>query len=139
MIEVTHFVNRKKREKLRIVKFTSDSFWETINRRHKKHIKAYTSYQRKKKLPIEINIKLQPSFASQRLKLLKIARDQRSEMEEVKFPYADMHDNLKFILKTPVKMRYVIYFKTKEDITNFIFSLGINTDLVNEDYGEYEN
>ena len=88
---------------------------------------------------IEINIKLQPSFASQRLKLLKIARDQRSEMEEVKFPYADMHDNLKFILKTPVKMRYVIYFKTQEDITNFIFSLGINTDLVNEDYGEYEN
>lgn len=57
-------------------------------------------------------------------------------MEEVKFPYADMHDNLKF---TPVKMRYVIDFKTKEDITNFIFSLGINTDLVNEDYGEYEN
>lgn len=127
------------REKLGIVKFTSDSFQETIYRRHKNHIKAYTFNQRKNKLPIEINIKLQPSFASQRLKLMKIARDQRSEMEEVKFPYADMHDNLKFILKTPVKMRYVIDFKTKEDITNFIFSLGINTDLVNEDYGEYEN
>ena len=54
-------------------------------------------------------------------------------MEEVKFPCADVHGNLKFILNIPVKSRYVIDFKTEEDITNLISSQGLNTDLVDED------
>ena len=124
---------------LRIVKFTSDSFKETIYRRHKNRIETYASNQRMKKFPIKINIKLQPSLTSQRLKLVKIVRDRTSEMEEVKFPYADVHGNLKFFLNTPIKNRYVIDFKTEEEITNLIYSLGLNTDLVDEDYTEYEN
>lgn len=86
-----------------------------------------------------INIKLQPSLTSQQLKLLKIAWDRTSDMEEVKFPYADVYGNLKFILDILVKYRYVIEFKTEEDITNLIYLLPPNTDLMDEDYREYEN
>lgn len=50
-------------------------------------------------------------------------------MKEVKFPYADVHGNLKFILNTPGKSRYVIDFKTEEDIINLIYPLGLKTDL----------
>ena len=45
--------------------------------------------------------------------LLKIARDRTSEMEEVKFLYADAHGNLKFILNTLVKNKYVIDFRQR--------------------------
>ena len=140
-IDKIHLLGKPNEEgrQLRIVKFTSDSFKETIYRRHKNRIETYTSDQRKRKFPIKINIKLQPSLTSQRLKLLKIARDRTSEMEEVKFPHAEVHGNLKFILNTPVKNRYVIDFKTEEDITNLIYSLGLNTDLVDEDCRKYEN
>lgn len=44
--------------------------------------------------------------------------------------YLDVQGNLKFILDAPV---------TEEDITNLIPSLGLNTDLVDEGYREYEN
>ena len=44
--------------------------------------------------------------------------------------YLDVNDNLKFILDAPV---------TEVDITNLRPSLGLNTDLVDEDYREYEN
>ena len=44
--------------------------------------------------------------------------------------YLDVNDNLKFILDAPV---------TEIDITNLIPSLGLNNDLVDEDYREYEN
>ena len=60
-------------------------------------------------------------------------------MEEVEFLYADVHSNLKLILNTSVKSRYVIDFKTEEDITNLIYSLELNADLVDEDYREYKN
>ena len=49
---------------LRIVKFASDSFKETIYRRHKHRIKTYTSNQKKKRLLIKTNIQLQPSPTS---------------------------------------------------------------------------
>ena len=111
-----------KREKQIIVKFTNGSFKETSYRRHKNRIKTYTSNPRKKKLAIKINIKLQPSLTSQRLKLLMIAPDRTSEMEEDKSPYADVHSNPKFILNTLVKNRYVNDFKTEEGFTNLISS-----------------
>ena len=82
---------------LRILKFTSNSFKENICPCHEKNcIETYITNQRKKKLPIKINIKLQASLTSQCLKLLKIAQDWAREMEEVKFLYADMHSNLKY-------------------------------------------
>ena len=60
-------------------------------------------------------------------------------MEEVKFVFADVHGSLKLILNTPVKNRYVTDFKIEENITNLISSLGLKSDLVDEDYREYEN
>lgn len=50
-----------------------------------------------------------------------------TKWSEVTYPY--VHGNLKFILDAPV---------TEVDITNLIPSLGLNTDLVDEDYREYE-
>ena len=52
-----------------------------------------------------------------------------------------MHSNLKNLVKilNLIKNRYVLDFKTEEDITNLKSSLGLNTDLVDEDYREYEN
>ena len=41
--------------------------------------------------------------------------------------YPDVHGNLKFILDAPV---------TEEDIANLTPSLGLKTDLVDEDYRE---
>ena len=66
--ELTPNTNQQQDEEgklLRIVKFTSYSFKETFYRQHKNNIKIYTSNQRKKELPIKINIKLQPSLTSQ--------------------------------------------------------------------------
>lgn len=123
----------EERKQLKILKITNNSSKETIYKQHKNRIKIFTSSQRNKKLPIKINIKLQRSLTSQQLKLLKIARDRTNQMEEVKFPYADMHGNLTVILNTAVKNRKRIKLKTEEDIINF------NTDLVDEYYGEYEN
>ena len=45
-------------------------------------------------------------------------------VKEVKFPYADMHGNLKIVLKTPISNRYGVKFKTKEDIGQNLASLG---------------
>lgn len=39
---------------------------------------------------------------------LKKVGNQTSKMKEMKFTYADVHGNPKFILNTPVKNRYVI-------------------------------
>lgn len=99
---------------LRIVKITSGSFKETIYRQHKNCIKTYTTNQRKKKLPIRINIKLQSSLISQQLKLLKIAWDSTNEMEEVNFSFAEVHSSLKFILSTTVKIGIQSTLKLKK-------------------------
>ena len=95
--------------------------------------------KKKKKKPPKIDIKLQPSLTKQRLDLLKIASDRTREMEDVKFPYADMHGNLKLILNNPIKNRYVIDFKTEEDITNITALLGPDTACIDEDFEEYNN
>ena len=38
-----------------------------------------------------------------------------------------MHGNLKVVLNTPFKNRYVVQFKTKEDIGQILASLGTNS------------
>ena len=70
---------------------------------------------------------------------MKIASDRMREMEDVKFTYADMHGNLKLILNNPIKNRYVIDFKTEEDITNITALLGPDTACIDEDFEEYNN
>ena len=57
-------------------------------------------------------------------------------MEDVKFPYANMHGNLKLILNNPIKNRYVI---EEEVITNIITLLGPDMARIDEDFEEYNN
>ena len=45
-----------------IVKFTSDSFKEKVFKKHKKNKKKIIKDQKKKKQPINVKIKLQPSL-----------------------------------------------------------------------------
>ena len=35
---------------------------------------------------------------------------------QIMVPFADMHENLKVVLNTPIRNRYVVGFKTKEEI-----------------------
>ena len=47
-----------------------------------------------------------------------------------------MHGNLKVVLNTPIKNRYVVGFKTKEDVGQILASLGTN-DYEGISYEEY--
>ena len=50
-----------------------------------------------------------------------------------------MHGNFKLILNNPIKNRYVIDFKTEEDITNIITLLGPDMAHIDEDFEEYND
>ena len=65
---------------LRIVKFMSDSFKETVFKCHKSRVKTYIANQKKKKKPPKIDIKLQPSLAKQRLDLLTLKQKRTSQI-----------------------------------------------------------
>ena len=45
-------------------------------------------------------------------------------VREIKLPYADMDENLKVVLNTPIRNRYVVGFKAKEDVGQILASLG---------------
>ena len=45
-------------------------------------------------------------------------------VREIKLSYADMDENLKVVLNTPIRNRYVVGFKTKEDVGQILASLG---------------
>ena len=47
-----------------------------------------------------------------------------------------MHGNLKVVLNTPIRNRYVVGFKTKEDIGQILASLG-TADYEEISYEEY--
>ena len=64
---------------------------------------------------MSIGFNLQPSLTKRRLKLLQYAKE--------KFLYADMHGNLKVVLNPPIGNRYVVDFKTKEDVGHILASL----------------
>ena len=49
-------------KQLRIVKFTTDSFKETVHRKHKHHRKSYIERQKRSGKPVQIKGRLQPSL-----------------------------------------------------------------------------
>ena len=85
----------------RIVKFTSDSFKERVFMKHKQRTKAYIEKQKKANKPVSIRFNLQPSLTKCWLELLQYAKEKLTAVKEIKFPYADMHENLKVVLNTP--------------------------------------
>ena len=69
---------------------------------------------------------LQPSLTERRLELLQYAIEKLTAVKEIKSPYADLHGNLKVVLNTPIRNRYVVGFKTKENVGQILASLGTN-------------
>ena len=65
------------------------------------------------------------------------AREKLTAVKEIKFPYADMHGNHKVVLNTSIRNRYVVGFKTKEDIGQILEFLGIG-DYEEISYEEYQ-
>ena len=60
-------------KQLRIVKFTTDSFKETVFRKHKHQRNAYIERQTRGGKPVQINVKLQSSLTRHQIGLLKFA------------------------------------------------------------------
>ena len=116
----------------RIVKFTS----ERVFMKHKQRKKAYIEKQKKANKPVPIRLNFQPSLTKRRLELLQYAKEKLTAVKEVKFSYVDMHGNLKVVLNTPIRNRYVVDFKTKEDIGEILASLGTD-DYEGISYEEY--
>ena len=92
--------------------------------KHKQRKKASIEKQKKANKPVSIRFNLQSSPTKRRLELLQYAKEKLTAVKEIKFPYADMHGNLKVVLNTPIRNRYVVGFKTKEDVGQILTSLG---------------
>ena len=63
-------------KQFRIIKFTTDSFKETVFRKHKHQRNAYIERQKRSGKPVQINAKLQPSLTRHQIGLLKFANSQ---------------------------------------------------------------
>ena len=79
---------------------------------------------------------LQPSLTERRLELLQYAIEKLTAVKEIKSPYADMHGNLKVVLNTPIRNRYVVGFKTKENVGQILTSVSTE-DYEGISYEEY--
>ena len=82
---------------------------------------------------MSVRLNLQPSLTKSWLELLQYAKEKLKAVKEVRFPYADMHGNLKIVMNTPRRNRYLIGFKTKDDIGQILAHLHI------QDYEEKSN
>ena len=102
----------------RIVKFTSDSFTESVYRKHKKKHKKHVAELKQKKQSVRIGIKFQPLLTTRRRKLLELANGKFAGVDQIQFTYAGIHGNIKVMLKSPVQRRYVLQIHTKNDIAN---------------------
>ena len=108
-------------KQLRIVKFTTDSFKETVFGKHNHRRKSYIERQKRSGKTVQINkVKLQPSLTGHRIGLLKFANSQFEGAKNVKFAYADMHGTLKAMLNTPVRNKSILEFKTKMEVMEIL-------------------
>lgn len=79
--------------------------------------------------PIQITVKLQPSWTRCQIGLLKFSNWQFEGAENIKFDYADMQGGLKNILNTRIRNKPILKFKTKMEVMK-ILNLG---DCLGED------
>ena len=85
-------------KQLRIVKFTTESFKETVFRKHKYRRDSYIERQKRSGKPVQIKVKLQPSLTRHQIGLLKFANSQFEGAKNIKFAYADIQGALKAML-----------------------------------------
>ena len=98
----------------RIVKFTSDSFKETVYKNQEEKQKKLTAEQKRKKQQIHVRIKFQPSLTKLHVKLLGLANERFREVDQVKFAYADIHGNINVMLRSPVQRKYVLRIQSEK-------------------------
>ena len=65
-----------------------------------------------------MRLNVQPSLSRNRIDLLKKANEVIEGNENLKFAYANMHGNLKFILNKPLNRKYFKHFRSKDDTIN---------------------
>ena len=124
-IDKIHLIDQPEDGKQRrIVKFTSDSFKERVFMKHNQRKKAYIEKQKKANRAVSVRLNLQPSLTKRQLELLQYAKEKLTAVKEIKFPYADMYGNLKVVLNTPIRNRYVVLVNTKENVGQILASLG---------------
>ena len=61
-----------------------------------------------------MGIKFQPSLTKRRVKLFGLANKRFREVDQVKFAYADMHGNIKVMLRSPVQRKYVLRIQSEK-------------------------
>ena len=91
-LDKTHPIGRPGEygKQLRTIKFTTDSFKETVFRKHKHRRNSYIERQKRSGKPVQIKVKLQPSLTRHQIGLLKFANSQFEGAKNIKFAYADI-------------------------------------------------
>ena len=122
ILDKTHPIGRPDEygKQLRVVKFTTNNFKEMVFRKRKQRRNSYTERQKSSGKPVQIKGKLQPSLTRQQLGLLKFANSQLEGAKNFKFAYADMHGTLQVMLKTPVRNKSILEFKTKIEVMEIL-------------------
>ena len=105
----------------RIIKFTTHSFKEKVFLKHKQ-IKKNDTEKRKQnpKLKSRIQLKVELSLARFGIEQQKKVNETIEDNRNLKFAYADMHDNLKFILNNPLNGKYAKHFRNENDIIDIV-------------------
>ena len=70
--------------------------------------KKHAAELRQGKQSVLIGIILQPSLTRRRRKLLELANKKFAGVDQIRFTYAVMHENIKVMLKSLVQLRYVL-------------------------------
>ena len=96
--------------------------------------KKLTAEQKRKKQQIHVGIKFQSSLTKRHVKLLGLANERFREVDQVKFAYADMHGNIKVIMKSPVQRKYVLRIQSEKDIANIFSKLDCEYERFDEIY-----
>ena len=72
------------------------------------------------KLKSRIQLNVQPSLSRFRIELLKKANEAIKDNENLKFAYADMYGNSKFILNNPLNGKHVKHFRNENNIIDSV-------------------
>ena len=62
------------------------------------------------------------------------ANERFREVDQVKFAYADMHGNVKVMLRSPVQRKYVLRIRSENDIANILSRLDCEYERFDEIY-----
>lgn len=114
----------------------SNSLQGVTYKKRKKTQMTHIAKKARKTQSVWVGIKFQPSLTRRRLKLLELAHEKLEGVGQIKFTYANMHRNLKVMLKSSVKCRYILQIQTENDIANILSWLNCEYESFSEIYAE---